>query len=174
MKLQRLRGRKSAWLSAVLSILWTVPVNADASSLQLCGSGKLKAYGIFTVGEGYLYRPDCRADWSVSVPEPRYMEFRYERDIPAEAFRESALNYLKQNGIHESAALTAFHAGYQDIEKGDVYAIYYAPGAGLELRLNETILSRLADEALSLAYFSIWLGENPFDNHLKNSLLGDN
>ncbi len=185
---QELAGRRGGLLAIVAALFLGASANTLAQArltepflsppvdagpeLQLCGVGELKAFGIFTVGEGSLYRPDCKADWTVAQDEPRYMEFRYDREIPASAFRDSATNLLRKNGIEETPALEGFHAGYRDIVAGDVYAIYYAPGKGLELRLNQVVQARLADDDLAQAYFSIWLGEQPFDAELKQALLG--
>lgn len=144
----------------------------ETSTLDRCGEGELVAFRLFTVGLGVLWREDCQVPWALDAAEARYMEFRYERDIPAEAFRESARNYLDRNGIVETDALRAFNEAYRDVKAGDTYAIAYRPGEGLELWLNDQQLARLDDEAVARRYFAIWLGDRPFDDSLKMALLG--
>lgn len=146
-----------------------VPLNAD---LQLCGSGVLEVWGFLEVGHSFLYRPDCSRTWDLFLSEVRYMEFRYDRAIPAEAFRESALTLLVRQGFGDSPALEAFHQAYRDAKAGDTYALYYSPEAGLALYLNGTHLGTLSDPVMAEAYFAIWLGHQPFDEDLKTALLG--
>jgi len=144
--------------------------------LSLCGQAKLKAYKVFTVGQGALYRPDCAKSWQLNETEPKLMFFRYNREIPGHAFAESAEAILQRNielNAGELAILDAFHKHYRDIGEGDTYTISYSPDAGLRLYLNDNLLGKLVQQPLAHQYFSIWLGEKPFDEKLKTRLLGD-
>lgn len=141
--------------------------------LEACGQGDLKAFGLFTVGEGTLFRQDCEQPWDISQEEARGMTFRYERKVPAHAFAESAEYYLKRNGVSIGEPIRKFHQAYQAIDSGDTYAILYAPDKGLRLQLNGEDLATLEDDTLARQYFSIWLGDRPFDEDLKAELLGE-
>lgn len=185
MKTTPLRFRRLRVLAAVaaLSVI-VVPVRAQPflepvvsgpesnSSLEQCGSGTLKAYALFTVGEGTLYRPDCNSEWELLAAEPRRMVFRYARDIPANAFRESATFLLEKQGFQINEAVKAFNRQYRDIQEGDTYVLEYRPGEGLSLYRNDEWLAVLTDDRKAREYFAIWLGERPFDTGLKEELLG--
>ena len=151
-------------------------LSIDSMVLQRCGIATLKAYHLFTVGHSALYRPNCAADWRLATEEPRYIEFRYQKEIPATAFRESAVAMLQRNlklSEQDQQQLEHFHLAYQDVVAGDVYAISYQPDHGLELFLNGNFLSQLKHPALAKNYFAIWLGDHPFDDDLKKNLLGN-
>jgi hypothetical protein len=142
------------------------------ATLTLCGTGLLEAWGFLDVGYGSLYRPDCNRPWDLYLSEVRYMEFNYEREIPANAFRESARTLLLRQGFQDSPALEAFHRAYLDAKAGDTYALYFTPDDGLRLFLNNKLLGHLKDPRLAEGYFAIWLGTQPFDEALKQALLG--
>ncbi|OZG75325.1 hypothetical protein BTA51_02775 [Hahella sp. CCB-MM4] len=145
------------------------------TELQRCGVADLKAYGIFTVGESALYRRNCEQTWSFPPDETLYMEFRYYREIPAKAFRESANRILQRNidlKASEKALLKEFHKAYRSVNDGDVYVISFNRNTGLKLDLNGQPLATLDDIYLARNYFSIWLGRSPFDENVKRQLLG--
>ncbi|ABC27244.1 conserved hypothetical protein [Hahella chejuensis KCTC 2396] len=102
------------------------------------------------------------------------MLFRYERNIPAHAFTESAEALLRRNQTlpANTSALRQFHSSYRDVAAGDLYRLEYQADEGLRLLLNDQELSRLREEPLAHAYFGIWLGRRPFDEALKQRLLG--
>jgi hypothetical protein len=60
---------------------------------------------------------------------------------------------------------------YQDVRPGDRYALTYVPGRGTELSYNGKPLTVIEGADFAAAYFSIWLGEKPIDDGLKNELL---
>ncbi|MBU6955772.1 chalcone isomerase family protein [Hahella sp. HN01] len=146
---------------------------ADAT-LQRCGVAELKAYRLFTVGAAALYRENCATSWRQDTQESRVMLFRYARNIPAHAFTESAETLLRRNqSLPENAsALRQFHSSYRDVSDGDQYRLEYQANDGLRLLLNDQELARLREEPLAHAYFNIWLGRRPFDESLKQRLLG--
>lgn len=151
-------------------------LSAEKSSpLQLCGQATLKAFKVFTVGESALYRPDCQTPWALDIGEDKLMYFRYARDIPASAFAESAMTMLDRNlqlTREQRSELERFHRLYRDVSNGDTYAMSYSEENGLQLFLNDTHLGNLSMQPLAHEYFSIWLGQKPFDENLKMDLLG--
>lgn len=153
-------------------------VEVDGSRLERCGTGELVAYHIFTVGHAALYRPKCDISWAMPANESATILFRYTRDIPAHAFPEAAEKMLARNiddpqlRAQMPSRLKAFHSAYRAVEDGDLYQISYQREAGLSLFLNQKPLAVLADGPLARLYFSIWLGDAPFDEVLKDDLLG--
>ncbi|GAA3963800.1 chalcone isomerase family protein [Allohahella marinimesophila] len=146
--------------------------------LEQCGTGELVAYRFFTVGHAALYRQACDQPWALPAKEAATILFRYAREIPAHAFPEAAEEMLARN-IHDSqlkaqmpSRLEAFHAAYEAVDEGDLYQISYQQDLGLSLMLNQKQLAVLEDGPLARLYFSIWLGDDPFDEDLKDDLLG--
>lgn len=143
-------------------------------NLQRCGTATLRAYAIFKVGESALYRQNCKSEWKLESKEARHMVFKYKREIPGHAFSESAEEILKRNMDLSpyAAELATFHSAYQAVDDGDVYKLTYIPDQGLKLYLNDTLLGELKQEPIAHLYFAIWLGSAPFDDDLKEDLLG--
>ncbi|MEJ2519407.1 MAG: chalcone isomerase family protein [Desulfuromonadales bacterium] len=55
---------------------------------------------------------------------------------------------------------------------GDRYRLIYRPGTGTELRLNDRRLGTIPGDDFAVAYFSLWLGEQPIDKRFRDRLLG--
>ena len=143
--------------------------------LERCGVAVLKAYGIFKVGKTALYRQDCQQPWALARSEPKMMLFFYEREIPARAFKESAKKLLErqiQLNIASTKALETFNNAYLPVKEGDIYKISYRPEYGLALHLNNQFLAALTQQPVANQYFAIWLGEQPFSDAVKQSLIG--
>ncbi len=141
-------------------------------NLVKCSTAPLKAYRVFKVGEASLWRENCAVRWPDGVDQPLVLEFRYNRKIPAHAFREAANNFLGKNGVTLTPAIHSFNARYRDVTESDVYRLQYDPSQGVFLSLNGELLAHI-DSLVGWQYFSIWLGEHPFNESLKNRLLED-
>ena len=143
--------------------------------LVRCSRGQLKAFGVFDVGHAALYLERCQHLNDIFDTSPKRLRFVYERSIPATAFREAAEKYLKINlGTQFDAwreAIERFNRGYRDIDDGDYYDLIYNPQTGLALLLNGAEAAVLRDPRIGLAYLTIWFGQEPFSEGLKEALL---
>lgn len=143
-------------------------------SLQKCSEAKLEKY-FYDLGHVALYRQNCSAELPLTDLAV-YVEFAYDRAFEGEDFAESANKLIKRN-IPEQAFseiegdLNQFNTGYQSIKSGDRYAIAYSNATGLVLSLNNDKLISSDNKALARHYFTIWFGDKPFSNDLKNTLL---
>jgi hypothetical protein len=70
-----------------------------------------------------------------------------------------------------ASRLEQLHALYEDVEPGDRYALGYVPGRGTELSRNGAVLGTIEGADFARAYFSIWLGEAPIDDSLREQLM---
>jgi len=61
---------------------------------------------------------------------------------------------------------------YRNVKPGDRYSFTYIPGIGSQIALNGKILGTINGLDFANAMLSIWLGRNPLDQALKNTLLG--
>ena len=107
----------------------------------------------------------------------RRLEFSYLVSIDRGGFGRAAEELLARNNTPgELAPLQAridrLHAAYVDIAPGDRYTLTYLPGRGTELRHNGRPLALVEGADFARAYFSIWLGEDPIDEGLRDRLLG--
>ncbi len=107
----------------------------------------------------------------------RRLEFSYLVSIERDGFGRAAEELLARGRTPgELAALQAridrLHAAYVDIAPGDRYTLTYLPGRGTELRHNGRPLALVEGADFARAYFSIWLGEDPIDEGLRDRLLG--
>jgi hypothetical protein len=108
---------------------------------------------------------------------PRRLEIEYFWEIPAEAFAKVTVEGIARNVDAETMAglrdrIERFNALYTDVRPGDRYALTYVPGDGTILSLNGVPRGSIAGADFARALFSIWLGEEPFDDSLKTRLLG--
>ena len=107
----------------------------------------------------------------------RRLEFAYLVSIERGGFGRAAEELLARSWTPgELASLQAridrLHAAYVDIAPGDRYTLTYLPGRGTELRHNGRPLALVEGADFARAYFSIWLGEDPIDEGLRDRLLG--
>lgn len=132
------------------------------------------------VFKGYvaaLYLGEGVTPEQVMQDVPRRLEIEYFWAIPADAFQQVTREGIARNvDARELADLEArierFNRFYADVQPGDRYSLTYLPGIGTELSLNGERRGVIEGEDFAAALFSIWLGEEPFDDGLKAKLLG--
>ena len=59
-----------------------------------------------------------------------------------------------------------------DLKKGDTFTVIYRPGTGLEVLHGSKSLGTIAGADYARTIFSIWLGDKPPNQALKDGLLG--
>lgn len=168
-----------ASLSLPLSLLLALTLSGGASAAEFdamarCSSAKVQALKIFNVGQASLFRADC----SVSDPlaPPVRLAFGYNREVPGDAFAKAARKMIERNVSTDTfealkARIDRFNSYYRTTREGDRYTLDYAKGHSLVLRLNGEKLVEEQGEAFAQAYFSIWFGEDPYSEDLKEQLL---
>lgn len=144
--------------------------------LQLASLARLYYKIIFTGAVAGLYLTDKQHLDNVLADVPKRLEFVYFGGLDAEDFVEAANESLTKNLNPDqlerfSREIDAFNSLYVDIKKNDRYAISYIPGGGLRLAHNGEVLGEVGNAEFAAAYFTIWFGDTPFNNHLKTSLL---
>lgn len=143
--------------------------------LKRCSRAELTAFRMIHVGNAALYLDNCVAKPDIFSDQAKQLRFVYEREIPAHAFQETSMEYLKTNLGEKftawEAAFKNFNNYYQDVKAGDYYDLTYTPKQGLSLSLNGTQLGNITDKTQALAYLNVWFGEEPFSDKLKEDLL---
>ena len=157
-----------------IAIMTTALVMACVSGLthaklNACGQGSL-VVSKKHVGQAQYFAENCKADWQTQAIE---MQFSYTENIPEWAFKRAA-NFLLNRNIDNPntvKALSKMTEHYQAVKNGDVYKLSYRPQSqALQLYLNGQNVAVLKHPD-AVQYFSIWLGEKPFNTALKQQLL---
>lgn len=152
-------------------------IEVGPERLELVGAGLLR---YLVVMKGYvaaLYLGAGHSGKELFDDIPKCLQIDYFHNIPAQGFIKATQHGLEANlstGEIESLRpqIDRLYACYKDIKKRDRYSFIYIPGLGVELVLNGETLCRFDGVAFANAVLSIWLGENPLDEHLKKHLLG--
>ncbi|MFP1683488.1 chalcone isomerase family protein [Alloalcanivorax sp. C16-1] len=164
---------KRASLIALLA--WAAQAGAaDFEAMARCSTGDVKALKFFDVGQASLYRQDCgTAD---PLAPPLRLEFGYNREVPGDAFAKAARKMIERN-LDEARfqallpRLEAFNQHYRTTRDGDRYTLDYDTDGSLVLRLNGEPLAREKGRDFAQAYFTIWFGDRPYSDDLKEALL---
>ena len=67
--------------------------------------------------------------------------------------------------------IDAFNSHYRTTRDGDRYTLDYNEDQSMVLRLNGEKLAEEQGEDFAQAYFSIWFGDDPYSDNLKEELL---
>lgn len=139
------------------------------AKLQACGEGDLWV-SKKNVGKAQYFAEDCKVSWQNQAIE---MQFSYTENIPEWAFKRAA-HYLLNRNVSQAntvKSLSKITENYQAVKSGDVYRLSYQPQSqALQLYLNGQNVAVLKHPN-AVQYFSIWLGEKPFNATLKQQLL---
>ena len=105
------------------------------------------------------------------------MEFTYHRGFTAREIVEGGNSLLAKNVSNDELSalksrLELLNRAYVDVRPGDRYALTFAPGRGLTLRLNGKPLVTVEGDDFARRYLRIWLGPEPINKGLRDRLLG--
>lgn len=151
-------------------------VQTEHGQLELKGLAVLKWARLFEVYAGALYLPPGHSGPAWIEDVPKRLELAYFREIAAQGFADASISLLQKTlppatYLAIEDRLRDFCALFQDVRPGDRYSITYFPGRGTELSLNHQPLGRVAGADFALAYFGIWLGDNPINPGFRDRLL---
>lgn len=171
-----LAGSPALKAAEIEGVSFSNTATVAGTSLELTSLARLYYRLIFTGAVVGLYL-DQKAHLNRLLSDvPKRLEFVYFGSLQAEDFVDAANESLAENLDPETLneyrrKIDAFNSLYVDIKKHDRYAISHVPGHGLQLALNGKVLGQVEGDDFAAAYFNIWFGDNPFNNHLKTSLL---
>jgi hypothetical protein len=145
--------------------------------LALRGQGILTYAIFFDVYRAGLYMPSQTPSDQVLEDVAKRLELHYNYDIAAKDIVTAAQEILARNWAPEVLAaekekLELINRTYVDVAPGDSYALTYLPGRGTELSLNGKPQVTIPGAQFGALMFSIWLGKEPLDAGLRDTLLG--
>lgn len=144
--------------------------------LSLHGHALLRYKVVFKVYNIALYLADGVPADRVFDDVPKRLEVKYllgltkanileAGDVALRASVDPATLESLQDRIDQINSL------YQDVGKGDTYAITYIPGEGTELAFNGERKGIIEGADFAAAYFKIWLGDNAPRPDVRDKLL---
>mmetsp|Transcript_10875 Transcript_10875/g.13610 ORF Transcript_10875/g.13610 Transcript_10875/m.13610 type:complete len:194 (+) Transcript_10875:191-772(+) len=153
------------------------------TNLHLFGGFHLRYLG-FKICDCALYMKKVPSESSsgtissntVMDPEvSKELVIRYLQYIPRTAFQYQTRDSITRNGFLQENVeghLNTFSQYYADVNHNDEFSLSYdAEEATSSLRLNGKLLGSIRSKPFSRAIFSVWFGEFPFMDTMKNALL---
>ena len=150
---------------------------AAGQPFKLENIGLLRYKIIFKVYAAALYLGGEGTVKDVLKDVPKRLELVYFSSIAAEDLALSSDKVLQRNVSEQQfeemrSQVKKLYQSYQDVKPKDRYVLTYIPGKGTEMTLNAKSLITIQGADFAKAYFSIWLGNQPLDKDLRDTLLG--
>lgn len=117
-----------------------------------------------------------------AMTTPKRVALHIQREINSDEFGQLFITSMNKNSTKEEKAKVVnqtvkfgeMFASLEKVKKGDVVTLDWVPDKGTVSTLNgKQIGEVLPDIAFYNAVLRIWLGDNPVQNDLKRSLLGE-
>ena len=156
--------------------LFSATYEGEGQALLLNGQGVLRYKRIIPVYDAALYLPADTPAQGALGPVMKRLVVVYRVGTQAKRFADAGDVVLSRSYSQDDLGalqgrLDRINALYPDPEKGDRCAITFVPGKGTELSSNGASLGWIEGDDFAEAYFSIWLGEKPASNALRDDLL---
>lgn len=152
----------------------------DNTELTLNGGGirKKAFFKLYTAGL-YLTAKSKNASEIVAADKPVAIQLTITSGVisssnMSEAIKEGFGKSMKGNTAPLQSKIDEFINTFkkEEIKEGDVFEIWYVPGAGVKSYKNGKLQSTIAGLDFKKALFGIWLSDTPVDEDLKKGLLG--
>lgn len=110
---------------------------------------------------------------------PKRIEVKYFVSIPGQKLNNFTIDIMKQNTSPadlESLKDEIRQMGkyFVDLKPGDMFSLTYIPSVGTKFEHNNHLVGIIKGQEFAKALFSVWIGKKPFDNRLKEQVLGLN
>lgn len=152
---------------------------ADGTVLQLNGAGIRSKFVVKVyVAMLYLENPGSDRDQVIGDPGAKQliMHFLY-KEVDKEALVEAWNDGFNGNGTAEQleslkADIAQFNDLFDTVKKGDRIVLDYVPGEGTTVSINANKKGTIAGKEFNDLLLSIWLGDKPVGEKLRQALLG--
>ncbi len=156
----------------------TVPDNLD-TDLQLNGAGiRSKFFFKIYIAELYLEHPASNAaavldDTGRKLMVMHILYDEVSREKLISGWNEGFEGNLSEEQFKElSAEISQFNDLFVDVHEGEQIVLDYQAGQGTMVTIAGKKMGTVAGAAFNRALLSIWLGENPVTDSLREELLG--
>lgn len=151
----------------------------DGTSLVLNGAGiRKKLFFDIYIAELYLNKKMSTVEEVIADTGTKriLMHFLYKEIEPeklVDAWNEGfEANLDKAEHAALQSDIDTFNGYFETVKSGDQVIADYIPGKGTRVKIKGEIKGIIEGKAFNDALLSIWLGEKPVTDRLKNELLG--
>lgn len=160
----------------VENIIFEETLTRGPASLTLRGAGIKKFLSIRVAAAG-LYLPKDSDSGDVLKDIPKSLEVVYLQNIPAIELQNATTKGIRLNVSPEEfkrlgPVLERVNGYYPSVRKMDRIRVTYIPGEGTTFEVNNHAEGTVPGEDFARAFFSIWVGDRPVDERIKQILLG--
>ncbi len=154
-------------------------ITVENSNLLLNGAG-IRTKLFFNIYVGALYLPEKSSNSNQiinsDIPKQIFMHFLYD-EVKKEKIVSSFKDGFEDNSPELlnkiKGELDTFYSCFnQDIKKGDQIKLTFIPNKGTTIEINNNFKKLIPNRDFMVALFSIWFGNNPPTESLKNGMLG--
>lgn len=108
---------------------------------------------------------------------PKRIEVEYFVSIPSEKLKRFTVESMEDNVGRRQVDMLAGQIQmmgeyFVDLKPGDRFALTYLPDVGTKFEHNDKLTGVIQGSDFARALFSVWIGEKPFDDSLKEQILG--
>jgi len=154
-------------------------INVDGNTLLLNGAG-IRSKFFFDIYVGALYLPEKvqQAAHVLLFPAPTRVSMTIlYKEVDAEKLIHGWQRGFEKNQDAASMQalqerLAAFNAMFGDAQRGDVLSFDFLTDGSTRVMVNNEQKGSVQGVDFQRALLSVWLGENPADNDLKQAMLG--
>ncbi len=153
-------------------------ITIDGTRLTLNGIG-LRTKLMFKVYVAGLYveKTTSNANMIIASDQIKRVTMIMMRDLGKSKITDAVEAGFKKNNKNQMGALRArldrFNAGISDLKEGDNLTITYVPETGTTLTSRGGTTLTIEGKDFGDALFSVWLGQHPVDEDLKEEMLGN-
>jgi chalcone isomerase-like protein len=153
-------------------------IEVGGKSLHLMGMGlRKKLWFKVYIASFYLEEPTADAATAVSSDQVKRVEMHMLRDLERGKIVEAVeAGFEKNSGPRMPRLrqrLDAFLKAIPDLKAGEVIFNTYLPGRGTVIKAGGSAEITVPGKDFADALFSVWLGEHPVDDELKNEMMKD-
>ncbi|QRO00928.1 chalcone isomerase family protein [Archangium violaceum] len=152
-------------------------VSAEGKELKLNGVGlrKKMVFKVYAVGL-YAEKTSQNAQEVIGSDQVKRVRMAMLRDLDKKTITDAIVDGFKKNAKDKLPALQqrldTFAAAIPDLKKGDELVLTYAPGKGTTIESKAGQKISVEGKDFADALFSVWLGQSPVDESLKDGMLG--
>ena len=152
-------------------------ITVDGKALKLNGVG-LRKKAIFKVYVAALYAENTsqNAQTFINSDQVKQVKMIMLRDLDQEQIVGAVREGFEKNNKAKMPALKErldkFAAAIPNVKKGDVLTLTYAPGQGTSVTSKSGKAMTVEGKDFADALFSVWLGQHPVSDDLRDEMLG--
>jgi hypothetical protein len=165
----------SANASEISGVSFQASYKEEGVNLSLQGTGLKTKFFIKAFVAGF-YKNNLENEDILGEVSKR-VEVEYFVNISGKKLNNFTIDTMKKNITEEEYSQILNEVDlmcqyFVDLKPGDRFSLTYIPGIGTKFEHNKKLRGVIKGSDFGKALFSVWVGEKPFDENLKNKILG--